>query len=36
MVDKKVVSNDTNAWNVKNLAAGTYYMKIEEETKLPY
>jgi hypothetical protein len=34
VADKKVVSNNTNTWNVKNLAAGTYYMRIEQETKI--
>jgi len=34
VVDKRIVSNSTHEWNVKNLAAGTYYMKIEEDTKI--
>ena len=34
VVDEKMISNGTVAWNVKNLAAGTYFMRIEEETKI--
>ena len=33
MVDKKVISSSTYAWNVKSLAAGTYYMRIEEDKR---
>jgi hypothetical protein len=28
MVDKKIISSSTYAWNVKSLAAGTYYIRI--------
>ena len=34
MVDTKMISNNTYTWNVKDLAAGTYYMKIEEEERI--
>jgi len=33
MIDKKVVSNNTDEWNVKNLASGTYYRRIKEGTE---
>ena len=33
VVDKKIVSNSPHEWNVQHLAAGTYYMRIEEGTK---
>jgi hypothetical protein len=31
VVDKKIVSNSSYVWNVKNLAAGSYYVRIEED-----
>ena len=30
MVDKKIVSGSSYAWNVKDLAAGSYYVRIED------
>ena len=34
MVDKRIIANSGYAWNVKAFAAGSYYLKIEEETKI--
>jgi Leucine-rich repeat (LRR) protein len=31
MVDKKIVSGSSYAWNVKDLAAGSYYVRMEED-----
>jgi hypothetical protein len=30
---RRLFQTSTHAWNVKNLAAGTYYLRIEEERK---
>jgi hypothetical protein len=30
MVDKKIVTSSSYAWNVKDLSAGSYYVRIEE------
>ena len=34
VVDKKIISNSAYAWNVKSLAAGTYYIRVEEGKKI--
>jgi hypothetical protein len=31
MVDKKIVSGSSYVWNVKDLSAGSYYVRIEED-----
>jgi hypothetical protein len=31
MVNKKTVSASSYAWNVKDLATGSYYVRIEED-----
>jgi hypothetical protein len=31
MVDKKTIAGSSYAWNVKDLASGSYYVRIEED-----
>jgi hypothetical protein len=34
LINKKLVTGSTYSWNVKNLSAGAYYVRIEEGGKI--